>query len=107
MLAFLIWLFLGVAFIGMGIYDYHSKKEKPFGFWANAETVPMEDVRGYNKALGKLWCVFGAVFVLLGVPLLAGQNSPYVLLSVVGAMLECIVAMAVYTIKIEGKYRKR
>lgn len=107
MLAFLIWSLVGAAFIAAGIYVYCSKKEKPFGFWANAKTVPMEDIRGYNKALGKLWCVFGAVFVLLGVPLLAGQNSPFVLLSVVGVMLECIVAMAVYTIKIEGKYRKR
>jgi len=37
----------------MGIYDMKSKKTKPFGFWANAEVKMIEDVKGYNRALGK------------------------------------------------------
>ena len=43
----------------MGIYDFNSKKAKPFGFWANAEVAHIEDVKGYNRALGILWCVYG------------------------------------------------
>ena len=65
------------------------------------------DVKGYNRAVGILWCVFGVCFALLGLPLLPGQNSAWVLFSVLGAMAEAIAAMAVYTVGIEGKYRKR
>ena len=36
-------------------------------------------------------------FVILGIPLLDGQNTPYVLLSVIGLMVETIVIMAVYS----------
>lgn len=37
----------------------NSKKAKPFGFWANAEIGPIEDVKAYNHALGRFWCVYG------------------------------------------------
>ena len=39
-IAFIIWAVLGVFFVVMGIYDMTSKKEKSFGFWANAEVTP-------------------------------------------------------------------
>lgn len=106
-MGFLIWCLFGFLFIGMGIYDFYSKKPKPFGFWANAKIVDIENVSGYNRALGKLWIVFGLVFLLLGLPLLAGQNSPLAVISIVGIFVESIVAMSVYTIKIEGKYRQK
>lgn len=106
-IAFVIWIMIAVFFIGMGIYDLNSKKEKPFGFWANAETAPIEDVKGYNRALGILWCVYGVMFIFIGFPLLAGENSGLIILSVLGTMLLSIAAMIVYTIGIEPKYRKK
>ena len=63
-IAFTIWGIIGLLFIVMGIYEFHSKKAKPFGFWANAEVAPIEDVKGYNRALGILWCVYGVLFTL-------------------------------------------
>lgn len=107
MSAFIIWASVGIVFIGMGIYDMSSKKEKPFGFWANAKTLPIEDVRGYNKALGKLWVFFGIGFILIGIPLLPGWNSGWVVVTILGAMALTIAAMAVYTTVIEKKYRKK
>jgi hypothetical protein len=107
MTAFLIWLLAGAAFVALGIYDFCSKKERAFGFFSNAKVNSMRDVRGYNRALGKLWIVFGLVFTLLGFPLLSGQNSPYAMISVVGAAFETVAAMAFYIIKIEGKYREK
>ena len=47
-MAFIIWGIIGLLFIVMGIYEFHSKKAKPFGFWANAEVSPIEDVKGYK-----------------------------------------------------------
>jgi hypothetical protein len=43
----------------------------------------------------------------LGLPLLAGQNSPWFILSVLGVVFATIITMAVYTIAIEEKYRKK
>lgn len=106
MLAFILWTALGAAFILFGIFAAHSKKEKAFGFWANAKMFPVKDVRAYNRSVGKLWIVFGAGLILLGIPLLGGKNSPYALLSVLGIMIEAIAAMAVYVMVIEKKYRK-
>ena len=41
----------------------------------------VKDRKKYNAAVGKLFSVFGIVFILLGLPLLAGQNSPWIFLS--------------------------
>ena len=106
-IAFIIWALMGVLFIAMGIYDISSKKAKPFGFWANAEVASIEDVRGYNRALGILWCVYGVLFVLIGLPLLAGQNSGSIIISMLGTMFISIGAMIAYVVGIEPKYRKK
>lgn len=106
-LAFFIWLLCGLLFIARGIYCMHAKKEIPFGFWANAHTAPVSDVAAYNRALGKLFTAAGILFILLGLPLLQEQNKAGIIISILGVMGECIVLMAVYTIKIEGKYRRK
>lgn len=106
-LAFGIWCLISGLFIVLGIYSFLSKKEVAFGFWANAETFPVNDVKAYNRAMGKLWCVFGVVLAVLGLPLLKGQNTAFILLSVLGVMAEAIITMGVYTTVIEKKYRKK
>ena len=108
-IAFIIWAILGVFIIIMGIYDMKSKKEKPFGFWANANVAPIEDVKGYNRALGLLWCVYGVLFILVGLPLLVLNegNKALLVIPLVGTMFISIGAMAVYTVCIEAKYRKK
>lgn len=104
-MAFMIWAIIGCIMIGIGIGAYVSKK--PVGFWANAKTFPVKDTKGYNRALGKLFVCYGAVFLVLGIPLLCGQNSPYIFLSVVGVMIETIAVMIVYSVRIEKKYREK
>lgn len=106
MLTFIIWASMGVAFVIFGIYCFFSKKAKPFGFWANAKTFPVSNVKKYNQALGKLWMVFGMLFALIGLPILEGENSPGIILMILGAMVLSIGAMAVYVVVIERKYRK-
>ena len=105
--AFVIWLIVSLLFVGFGIFIMKSKKTKPFGFWANAEAPEVIDVQGYNKALGKLWIIFGVGFAVDGLPLLAGQNSALVMISVIGSMFLCIGVMVYYTLAIETKYKKK
>ena len=107
LIAFVIWGIIGLLFIVMGIYEFHSKKAKPFGFWANAEVTSIEDVKGYNHALGILWCVYGVLFTLIGLPLLDGQNSGLIMISILGAILISVAVMVVHVVGIEPKYRKK
>ncbi len=102
---FVIWSLLAVFFIGMGVYACFSKKA--VGFWANAQVMEVTDIKRYNAAMAKLFCIYGIVLLILGLPLLAGQNSPWILLSVLGVMFATIIAMIVYTTVIEKKYKKK
>lgn len=103
--AFIIWAVIGLFFVCMGVYSFFAKK--PMGFWANAETFAVEDVGGYNRAVGKMWIVYGIVFILLGLPIFKGQNSPLIMFSMIGIMIESIAMMIVYTVVIEKKYKKK
>lgn len=102
---FALWAAFGAAFIILGIYVAFSKKEKAFGFWANAKTPPVTDIKKYNRALGMLEGIYGVVFILLGLPLLAEQNSALFIISILGAMFSTIAAMVVYELGIAKKYR--
>jgi len=105
-MAFILWILIGIGFLIGGIVALFAKKAKPFGFWANAEVFPVKDAKAYNKALGKLFIVFGIVFMLLGIPLLGGQNSGGVVFTILGTMFLAIFTMVIYVTLIEKKYRK-
>ena len=103
MLAYIVWALCGCVFFALGIYAFGSKK--PVSFYANIKEPPkVTDVCAYNRAVGTLWTVCGVLFILLGLPLLAGKNSPVVLISIFGVVFECIALIAVY-VCIEQKYR--
>lgn len=104
-IAFLVWSLISLLLVAWGICAFFSKKT--VGFWANVKPIQVTDVRNYNRATGRLLCAFGVGLFLLGLPLLAGQNSPWIILSVLGTMAEVIVVMAVYTVAIEAKYQKK
>ena len=75
--------------------------------------VLMRFVRINNMIGFVIWSLFGVfiiygiIFVILGIPLLEGQNTPYVLLSVIGVMVETIVIMAAYSLVIVKKYEEK
>ncbi|MEG0805959.1 MAG: hypothetical protein RSD55_06400 [Lachnospiraceae bacterium] len=104
-LAFIVWTLCGCLMIGLGISAFFSKKA--VGFWANIKTFHVNDIRGYNHATGKLYILYGIVFIVLGMPLLSEQNTPYILLSIVGVMIETIVIMAIYLLVITKKYEEK
>lgn len=101
-LGFVIWCAVGGIFLCLAGYGWFA--EKPMGFWANIEVPEVTEVRRYNRAVAKLFGGFGVALIGLGVPLLMG--SAWILLSVVGVMVESIVAMVVYSLVIEKKYKK-
>lgn len=105
MTAFLIWCAVGCFMLALGLYSFFAKT--PTGFWANAEMFQVTDIKRYNRAMAKLFCAFGIVFILLGLPLLFGQDTVWILFSIVGVMVEVIASMVIYTLGIEKKYKAR
>lgn len=103
-IGFICFLIVGFLIISIGITDFFSKKA--VGFWANAKVEAISDVKNYNRAVGTLFILYGLIFILLSVPLLYGQNSPFILLSILGIMAETIILMVIYTLVIEKKYKK-
>lgn len=102
---FIIWAIVGCIIIGIGISAIFSKKA--VGFWANIKIFPVNDIKKYNRATGSLFIIYGVILIVLGIPLLSGQNSPYILLSVLGVMIETIAIMGIYSLVITKKYRKK
>ncbi len=104
-MGFFIWMMVGIVFILIGLKCF--KKETPVRVWSNEpEEVRVEDIKAYNAKVGKIWCVYGILFIVLGIPLLMGQNSPWIFLSVLGVVFETIFLMIFY-LRIEDQYRHK
>ena len=96
MIGFIIWAIVAFIIIGMGINAFFSKKPVPFGFWANINPFHVKDIKGYNRAIGKLLIIYGLILIVLGLPMLKGQNTSYILLSILGVMIETIAIIIIY-----------
>ncbi len=105
LIGFGIWFACGCMFIGFGIHALRSKEA--MGFWANAKMFEVTDVKKYNRAMCKLFCAMGVIFILLGIPLLIPEATVWILLPVVGVMVELIAMMVIYVTVIEKKYKKK
>ena len=104
-MGFVIWVICGLLFVGIGIYDYMSKKQ--VGFWANFDVPEVEDVIGFNKAVGKLFITYGVVFILIGIPLIPSifyKNMLLVFIPIIGTVFETIWLMVYFVMKIEKEY---
>lgn len=101
-IAFLIWSAIGLFFVGMGIASHFIKKA--VGFWVNVKVPELADIKPYNRAVGRLYIIFGILMMVLGLPLLS-KHTEMILISAVGIMFTVITMMILYT-RIEQKYRK-
>lgn len=107
-IGFVIWALVSCFFIGYGIYLICSDREVPVGFWANVKELPqVTDVKSYHKALGKLFCGYGIIFLLLGLPMLGGQNNVGLIFTILGALWASIGLAIIYSTVILKKYQKR
>ena len=104
-MGFVIWLICGLLFVGIGIYDYMSKKQ--VGFWANFDVPEVEDVIGFKKAVGRLFITYGVVFILIGIPLIPSifyKNKLLIFIPIIGTIFETIWIMVYFVMKIEKDY---
>lgn len=97
-----VWSAVSAVFVLLGIAAWNSKKA--VRFWNLSQQIRVNDVRKYNQAVAKMWFVFSAIFAVIGLPVLAGQNSAWIAFTILGGMFWAVALMAVYT-RIEKKYR--
>ena len=102
--AFIIWSVCAAVFVGLAVYCRRAKNA--VGFFAGVQAPEVKDVKGYNRAVSRLWIIYAVLFEALGVPFLfAKQNSPVYIISVLGTVFISIGAMAAYHFVAE-KYKK-
>lgn len=100
------YILLGICFIAFGVRLIVIKRDTPVAFWANVKELPsVNDISAYNKAVGKLWCGYGAIIVLLGFLLLAGPVG--VILTILGTCWASIGLAVIYSVAIMKKYQKK
>lgn len=104
LLAFLIWAAVGCLFLILGVHAFFAKK--PQHFWANVKMGKVREVKKYNRAVGKLFFFYGVVEILLGLPLLGG-NQGLIVLTALGMVFVTILIMGIYAAVIEPKYIRK
>lgn len=102
-MGFILWTIISIVFVYIGITTRRSSI--PVNLFTFSDVPKVNDIKGYNKAVSNLWLVFTVLFELIGVSLLfIKQNSPFVVLIVLGVVF-LVIGMMVAYIKIESKYK--
>ena len=103
LLLFLAWCAGGLFFEGLAGYLWFCKKPVSF----SAQTPEVTDVKGYNRAVAKLYMAYGGVFVLLGLPLLAAPLPGWAACLMAAGIAGAGAALRlVYARVIRKKYKK-
>lgn len=102
-MGFILWTIISIVFVYIGITTRRSSI--PVNLFTFSDVPKVNDVKGYNRAVSNLWLVFTVLFEMIGISLLfIKQNSPFVVLIVLGVAF-LVIGMMVAYIKIESKYR--
>lgn len=102
-MGFFIWILITLIFVYIGITI--RKSNIPVNLFTFGDAPKVNDIKRYNKAVSNLWLVFTILFEMIGISLLfIKQNSPFIILIVLGVVFLVIGMMVMHT-KIESKYR--
>ena len=102
-IAFVINSMVAVMFLAIGASAWKSKEA--VGFFTFVDPPKVRDTKRYNHAVAKLWFAAALVFEILGGSLLwIEQNSPLIILFILGVVILVITMMIVY-IRVEAKYK--
>lgn len=102
-MVFFIWTLITLIFVYIGITI--RKSNIPVNLFTFGDAPKVNDIKRYNKAVSNLWLVFTILFEMIGISLLfIKQNSPFIILIVLGVVFLVIGMMVMHT-KIESKYR--
>lgn len=104
-IGFVIWSMVAVIFLGIGISSYKAKE--PVGFFTFGNPPKVDNVKGYNHAVAKLWFAAAIVMELFGLPFLFCQQNSPVFVFLCLPIFVLIITMIVVYLRIEAKYKKK
>ena len=105
MTGFYIYAACCALFYVFAVYVLISKKPAGIGNRAR-RSVKVKDVRGYNRAVAKLFFAYGTLLLLSGIPTILDINPiASALISILGVSVASI-ALFLAAIRIEKKHRK-
>lgn len=96
---------VGMVLLFLGIGIKMMKSTYPVQFMANARELPkVQDVRGYNRAIGKTFICFGCLLIPIFIPLLLPMPMALIMVFcmpfwAIGLILRCM--------QIQSKYEKQ
>ena len=95
----LIFVIIGISMI--------NTKDKPIQYLSNTKKLPnVKDIRGYNKAIGKIFIIFALLLLpILSPVVLFAQNAKYSFLSIL-LMPFWVIGLIISCVFTEGKYKK-
>ncbi|WP_033166155.1 hypothetical protein [Clostridium sp. KNHs205] len=100
--------FLGLIFVVLGIIA--GKSKKPAGIYSNIKAPGKEeinDLKAYNKAVGRLIMGYGILQIMMGVLLIKTGEKSAGLVMTFSFFFGGIVMMIIYEIAIGNKYINR
>lgn len=100
----------GVIFILFGISCFFRKKPVPF--WSNIKPFEVDDIKGYNLAVGKIWCTFGVFMEVISIMLIGVEHNTKeaalaAFVYIIGIFVSIIIMMLYYIMVIEKRYKKK
>ena len=100
---FAVWTLCALCFAAAAVWCRRSKG--PVHFFTSGEKPDVRDVKGYNRAVSRLWLTGGLLFEALGLPFLfAGQNAPLLVIILLGAPI-LLLGMGAAWFVISNRYR--
>lgn len=106
MIGFIIYSMVFFVLVAIGISSWKTKETVGFFTGVKPPEIPEKNVKKYNHAVAIIWFVFAVIYELLGIPLLLlEQNSPYFIVTILGAMFWVIGLFTAY-LTVQKRYMK-
>ena len=102
-IAFIIWSFCALLFLGTAIACRRAKQA--VGFFTFVAAPAVRDVKRYNRAVSRLWLVSAAIFELLGIPFLYLEQNASQFVFIVPAVMFLVIGMMLAYLRIEAAHK--
>lgn len=106
MTGFIIYAVCCALFYVLALYAFVSSK--PVGLWSRGRRQPkVKNVRGYNRAVAKLFLAYGTLLLLSGIPTILEINPIAAMMISTTGISAASIMLFLAGIKIESKYRDK
>lgn len=104
-IGFVIWSAVAAMMLFIGLYA--RRAQKPVTFFTGQDTPKVSDVRGYNRAVSRLWFIYAAALEVIGLPLLTAKQNDLTVVFIIPGMMIASIALMVAYVRVERRYTEK